>query len=157
MPNYIWLAPEDFTVVTGATGPTAVGTDVEIRRASAWSLPNNVLSIVTTTLIMPSDWNGGAVTVVVHWSRTGGAGATAVDWQCSPAQISEGDQVDKPAMTPLTNSATVPGAEALARTNMGSFTPAAYRTLRFAVQRGASDSFAGIAWLLGVELSYIPP
>lgn len=155
MPNYIWLTPENFVVVQNATGPSAVGDAAQgIDKASALAFPNGALGIVTSSIMMPSDWNGGLVTVFLHWSRTGGAAATAVAWEVATATINPGEQVDK-AGSVIAQTPTVPNAEALARTQIGTFQPSANRAVRVAVQRLASDTFGGTAWLIGVELSYI--
>lgn len=154
--SQLWLPARAFQAVSGATGPFARGTDTDpIRKTSVYVFPD-AGGIVTTTFILPTDWNLGPVTVTYHWVKED-AGSNNVAWEWIWAQVNQGDQVDQVAGTPLSTVAAVPAAiDALARTQIGtSFAPAGYRTIRGAVKRSTTgDTYTGDVYLLGVELGF---
>lgn len=152
--RYVWLAAQDFTQALGSGVLATKGSAAAVNQAAVWTFPSGSTGVVTANLILPSDWDGGAVTVVLHWSRDAGTNGT-VDWEWVWALVAAGDQVDeggsvvKPGSPP-----TGPGtAENLLRTTLGSFTPSDYRTIRGAIRR-QTGGFAADAWLVGVELQY---
>jgi hypothetical protein len=151
--RYIWLAPEDFTLALGSPTLGVVGDNANaVNRPTAWQFPSGSKTAVTTNFVVPSDWTGGAITVVYHWSRAAGTnGTVSGDWVWS--QVAEGEQVDEGGAAVSATPADPATPENLLRTTIGTFTPGAYRTIRGAVRR-LSGGFAGNAWLIGVELPY---
>lgn len=153
--RYVWLPAAAFTAVSGATGPSPVGSDTSAaRKIGAYVFPNSD-SVITTEVVIPRDWTGGAITVTYHWTKGDSPITGAVAWDWIWAQVDPGSEIDQNYDGVL--SASVPGAgtlEALARSAIGAgFTPALYRTIRGSVRRNAGP-YTGNAWLIGVELAY---
>ena len=152
----LWLPAKSFASITGATGPSPVGSDTTNYWKSAAYVFPDALGIITTNFIMPTDWDMNAITAYFHWAK-GALGTGNVAWDWYWAQVGQGDQVDAVAGTPLSTTVAVPSiVDNLARTTIGTFfVPAGYRMLRGAVRRNTTgDTYAGNVHLLGVELVY---
>jgi peptidoglycan hydrolase-like amidase len=109
---------------------------------------------------MPSDYNGGTITAVFHWSCSGGTGTQNVVWGIQGTAYGDSDALDVAWGTGVTVSDTwltdldVHISAATAAVTLAG-TPAAGEFAQFRVYRDvANDNLAVDAWLLGVRITF---
>jgi len=157
----VWIGARDFVASGVGASLAVVGSTGSENRPAVWVFPASS-GVITASVTLPEGWvSTESIVPVLHWSR--GAGTNGVvGWAMRTAVIDVGDQVDEATAT-LSDPGPSVGPvtpEALALTPMGGIQPSAARTLRIAIERVPASlatwpSFAGAAWVLGLELQYV--
>jgi hypothetical protein len=152
------------TAMASGSGAPALATDGTAGAGTAtrvWPLTHGTQNGVFAEAPLPADYAGGAMTIKVKWAgATAGNGTTdAVYWQVRATSVSDTDATDK-AVESNNNAQPLVSATAKAITTTqisADLTAIAGDLLRIeVVRRGdqGTDTFTGIAWLLGIAIEY---
>jgi len=136
--KYVWLAPGIFIAATGSPARAVVGdTATTEDKMDGWAFDAAAAEAITTTLVLPAEWNAGVITVKFYVSPTN-TDTGSVRWGIRYGEIADGDQVDEASTFVGNNFAMAGTSQDLEIETIGTFTPAT-PFLRFAVLRDGAD------------------
>ena len=156
----IFLGPGAFAINTGTPARAFVGSSATVTEdIDAWAFDGAAAEVLGTNAMMPSDWDGGAVTAVVHWAPSDTT-AGNVYWQVYLASIAAAEQVDQAYADVASIIVAAGGTADVKKSSSGSITLSSGTDpfLKCLIVRQAADALdtynAQDAWFLGLEIQY---
>ena len=151
----VYVPATSFILGSGAT-LASVGTGASYDRVPAWALDPTTDQWVNGSFMLPTDWAGGALTLIVHWAPSS-SNVGDVRWDIGVSDIAVGDQADEGKSFPTVIHAAGGVAEARRAGTCTSTVTPTQPFIGLSVYRSAAvgtDTFTGNAWFLGLELQY---